>query len=253
DSGRFWFSRVRTAQLMRADPTKRVKRKQDLVRLPYTAWRSDTTDTWRSLTGKGGRRVSNQDVKVVFKGSEDEAEWKRAGSPDLAGDTKARSAEGTPQSIVSIDNPGFTWSNVAKLPTGKAELEAKLKGLYPRSQSKERGVSFAGYLWATGADLLTAPITPGTRSALFEVLADSASGLKSQAGVKDALGRTGVALETTGPDDAGRADRITYRLIFDDKTGAGLELSVIEEGVPLLQQTFQSTGYVDKLGDTPQR
>uniref|UniRef100_UPI00196673D2 hypothetical protein n=1 Tax=Nonomuraea lactucae TaxID=2249762 RepID=UPI00196673D2 len=25
DSGRFWFSRVRTAQLMRADPTKRVK------------------------------------------------------------------------------------------------------------------------------------------------------------------------------------------------------------------------------------
>ena len=58
----------------------------------------------------------------------------------------------------------------------------------------------------------------------------------------DALGRTGVALDTTGPDDAGEPGRITYRLIFDPKTGKGLELDVLEAGTsptPLLQQELR--------------
>lgn len=115
-------------------------------------------------------------------------------------------------------------------------------------------MSLAEYLAETATDLLVAPITPGTRAALFQVLADSASGLKSQAGVANAFGRTGVALDTTGPDDDGKPDAITYRLVFDDKTGDMLEFDVIgENSVPLLRQTYQSIGYVDKLGDTPQQ
>jgi hypothetical protein len=286
-SGRFWYSRVRTTELVRVTPdeyTATIKkmladqdtRKKQLkgrpdeleaatkefdrqiyklktTRLPYAASRSETTDTWRSLSGAAGRQVGDQDVKISFATPADEARWKRAGSPRLSDDA-VRTQEGPPIGIVSIDNPSLTWSNVSKLPTGKQELQTRLRSLYAKSPAKD-GKKLADYLWQTGADLLTAPITPGTRAALYQVLADSASGLKSQTGVTDALGRTGVSLDTTGPDDAGVPGRITYRLIFDDKTGKGLELDVLEAGTatPLLRQTFETTGYVDGVRDTPEQ
>ncbi|MEU8275457.1 hypothetical protein ACFYOK_26255 [Microbispora bryophytorum] len=284
-SGKFWYSRVRTTQLVQVAPDeyaakiKKLLAEQDAkkehlknkpdelnaamkefdkkvhelktTRLPYAASRSETTDTWRSLGGAAGRRVTGLDVKIAFATPADEAKWKQAGSPRLADDPSG-SRETLPTGVVSIDNPSLTWSNVAKLPTDKQGLKDRLLSLHAKSPVSGRK-QLADYLWQTGADLLTAPITPGTRAALYQVLADSASGLKSSAGVTDALGRTGVALDTTGPDDAGEAGRITYRLIFDDKTGKALELDVIEAGtaMPLLQQTFETTGYVDALGDTP--
>ncbi|MCG5220888.1 hypothetical protein [Streptosporangium sp. KLBMP 9127] len=285
-SGNVWYSRVRTAQLVRVAPgeyaaeIKKLHKEQEAkkeelkgkpdelnaamkefdkkiyqlktTRLPYAASLSETTDTWRSLNGTDGRRVPNQDVKVSFATPADEANWKRAGSPRLSDDASGRIEEDLPNSVVSIANPSLTWSNLSELPTDKQGLKTRLESLYAKSSAKD-DKKLADYMWQTGADLLTAPITPGTRAALYQVLADSASGLKSQTGVTDALGRTGVALDTTGPDDAGEPGRITYRLIFDPKTGKGLELDVLEAGTatPLLQQTFETTGYVDDLGDTP--
>jgi hypothetical protein len=287
DAGRFWYSRVHTSQLVRVAPkeymtkiraliaeqearTKELKGRPaelkaytkdwnkrvtelKMARLPYIATRAETTETWRSLKHGTGREVRDQDVRIAFATPEDEAKWKRAGSPALSGDDRPRTKEGAPEGIVSIDNPSLTWSNVSKLPTDKEGLKARLKSLY--AQSPDKGKGLAAYMSATGWDLLTAPITPGTRAALYQVLADTASGLTSHAGVADGLGRTGVSLETTGPDDYDRPGRITYRLIFDDRTAKVLELDVIEAGTstPLLRQTFETTGYVDKPGDLPQR
>ncbi|WP_113700909.1 hypothetical protein [Nonomuraea lactucae] len=288
DSGRFWYSRVRTGQRVRVVPgdyMAKIKglmaeyeaKKKELkgkpaelkaalkeidkrvlelktAKLPYIATKGDTTESWRSLKDADGRTVSNQDVKVEFATPEDEAKWKQAGSPRLFEDDKPRTKQGVPETIVSIGNDGLTWTNLSKLPTDKEQLKAKLKSLYDQSpQKKDKSQDFADYIWGTGADLLTAPITPGTRAALYHVLADPSLGLKSQAGVTDGQGRSGVALETTGPNDAGEPDKITYRLIFDDKTAKVLELDVIESGdsVPLLRQTFESAGYVDSLGDKP--
>jgi hypothetical protein len=296
-AGQVWYSRVRTTQLVQVDPDtyttalkmlldERTARREELkgkpaelkayekeftkkaaklksTQLSYEATKAETTETWRSLKGTASRVISNQDVKIAFTSPEDEAKWKRSGSPQLSGDDKPRTAEekGTPSSgadsgaerIVSIVNPSMTWSNLSKLPKDKEGLKAKLTALYAESPAKRDGDDFAGYLSSTAWDLLIAPIAPGTRSAMFQVLADSASGLRSQAGMTDGLGRTGVALDTLGPDDAGKPGRITYRLIFDERTGGVLELNVIEKGkpTPLLRQTFESPGYVDKLGDTP--
>ncbi|MFF5208245.1 hypothetical protein [Streptosporangium sp. NPDC000396] len=284
-SGKFWYSRVRTGQMVRVAPEeykakimplideleakeaelkgkpaelKAAKKELDEkiravkeARLPYTATRGDTTESWRSLKDATGRSMTNQDVKIEFATPEDEAKWKQAGSPRLSENDRPQTKEGAPETIVSIGNDSLTWSNVSKLPTDKEGLKAKLNDLYEKRSDKSG--SRALYMWGTGADLLAAPITPGTRAALYQVLADSTSGLKSQTGVADGMGRTGVALETTGPNDHDEPDKITYRLLFDDKTAKLLELDVIEEGnsTPLLRQTYEAMGYVDDLGAKP--
>lgn len=285
-SGKFWYSRVRTVQKVRTAPEEYMAKIRPLLdeleakeaelkdkpaelkaakkeidekilalktaTLPYTATRGYTDESWRSLKDATGRSVANQDVKIEFATPEDEAKWKQAGSPRLSDKDQPQTKEGAPETIVSIGNDSLTWSNVSKLPTDKEGLKAKLNDLYEK-RSGDRSGSRALYMWGTGADLLAAPITSGTRAALYQVLADSTSGLKSQTGVADGMGRTGVALDTTGPDDNDEADKITYRLIFDDKTAELLELDVIEAGssTPLLRQTYETMGYVDALGAKP--
>ncbi|MEV4893941.1 hypothetical protein AB0K48_31600 [Nonomuraea sp. NPDC055795] len=283
-SGKFWYSRVRTVQMVHVAPLeykaelkeldaelkakearfkdkpaeleaarKEFKDKVDALKtaeLPYTATRGDTAESWRSLKNATGRSVKNQDVKIEFATPEDRAKWQQAGSPRLSEDDRPKTKEGAPEGIVSIGNDSLTWSSIAELPTDKAALKAKLHSMYEQGDEQ---IPLALYMWQTGADLLSAPITSGTRAALYQVLADSTSQLTSQTGVADGKGRTGVALETTGPDETGAAGRITYRLIFDDKTAKLLELDVIEAGkaTPLLQQTYEAMGYVDDLTAKP--
>ncbi|WP_214325975.1 hypothetical protein [Nonomuraea sediminis] len=284
-SGKFWYSRVRTADMVDNVPDeylakvkalltewkakeaelkdkpaelKAAKNEFDetfralkMAKLPYTATRGDTAESWRSLKDATGRSVTNQDVKIEFATPEDEAKWKQAGSPRLSGNDQPKTKEGAPEGIISIDNPTLTWSNISKLPTDKEGLKAKLHGLY--ADRSDKSTPLALYMWQTGLDLLAAPITPGTRAALYQVLADSTSGLTSQTGVADGMNRTGVALETTGPNDAGEPGKITYRMIFDDKTAKLLEFDVIEAGAstPLLRETYEAMGYVDELGAKP--
>ncbi len=227
------------------------------AKLPYWVNFAETTETWRSLRGGKGREVSNQEPEVSFATPEDEAKWRRAGSPVIQenADKGPKTKEGDPGYLLSIGNPGLNWSSIRRLPEDKQGLKAKLLELYRVSDAKKQGESLARYLWSTGADLLVAPITPGTRAALYQVLADSASGLKSHSGVVDALGRTGISLETPGTkEDSERGGEVTNRLIFDADSGKILQVDIVEEGVPfpLLQQTFETTGYVDKLGEVPQ-
>ncbi|MFI6505137.1 hypothetical protein [Nonomuraea typhae] len=283
-SGTFWYSRVRTVQMVRTAPLEYMAKLKELdaelkaeetqlkdkpaeleaarrefndkvlalktAKLPYTATRADTAESWRSLKDATGRSVTNQDVKIEFATPEDRAQWQQAGSPRLSEDDRPKTKHGAPEGIVSIGNDSLTWSSIAKLPTDKAALKAKLHSLYEQS---DKQTPLALYMWQTGADLLTAPIAPGTRAALYRVLADSSSKLTSQTGVSDGKGRTGVALETTGPDENGTPGKITYRLIFDDKTAKLLELDVLEQGssTPLLRQTYEAMGYVNDLTAKP--
>ncbi|MEV5412035.1 hypothetical protein AB0K60_24740 [Thermopolyspora sp. NPDC052614] len=234
---------------------KLIELKQET--LPYSASFASTTETWRSLRDGKGREVDNQKPKVTFATPEDEAKWRQAGSPVLEerANEGPTTKEGKPNYILSIGNPSLTWSSIRSLPTDKKGLKAKLLDVYEESSAKEMGESLAQFYWSTSMDLLTAPITPGTRAALYQVLADSASGFKSHTGVVDALGRTGISLETPGTkQDSERGGPVTLRLIFDADSGKLLQSDILEEGVPfpLLQRTFELTGYVDKVGEIPQ-
>ncbi|MEV0388662.1 hypothetical protein [Nonomuraea sp. NPDC050643] len=213
------------------------------VELPYLAYATETRETWRTMRAGGtSRLVSDQDVEVTFDSPQDEADWKAAGSPELA-DKKPQTMDDSFERILSIDNPSLTLQNISKLPTGKDALKRRLDELWKRSPNSARA-NKAGYLWQTGVDLMTAPIKPGTRSALFQVLADQ-PGITSQGPAKDALGRTGVALS------ASTTDAITLRLIIDPRTAELLEYDVVEKDVPLLRVALADMGFTDELGERP--
>jgi hypothetical protein len=97
----------------------------------------------------------------------------------------------------------------------------------------------------TAQDLLAGPITPGTRAALYRVLAGQ-DGVRPDGAVTDPFGRRGVAVSMAGP--AGR-----IRLIIDPGTAAlpAYQSFVEDDGAAGLSRTYQATGRVGALGARP--
>ncbi|MEU4233578.1 CU044_5270 family protein [Nonomuraea sp. NPDC026600] len=276
-SGRYWYVRERTFQKVHVAPSeymtaikallaeqkrkeKELKDKPDELaaqredinqkivklktsELPYQAFTSDTQESWRAMKpGEASRFAAHQDVRVTFGSPQDEADWKAAGSPALA-EKRPATRDDSSERILSIDNPSLTIQNISQLPTGQDALKRRLDTLFKQSpNSAQTGMTV--YLWQTGVDLMTAPIKPGTRSALFKVLADQ-NGLTSQGQVTDAVGRTGVALSTTGDDG------VEFRMIINEETAELLQYEVVQKGQPLLRVALERMGWADRLGDLP--
>jgi hypothetical protein len=219
-------------------------RELKLRELPYLAYSADTREYWRAMKkGEAARTVSNQDVKVTFDSPEDEAAWKSAGSPELI-EGKPRTRVDDFERILSIDNPSLTLQNLSDLPTTKDALKRELDALWKRSPNTAKADK-SGYLWQTGVDLMTAPITPATRSALFKVLADQ-PGIMSQGQVTDTMGRAGAALSVS------TADAFTFRLIIDGETAELLQYEVWEKDKPLLKVTLEQMGWADTPKERPE-
>ncbi|NUW37052.1 hypothetical protein HTZ77_37465 [Nonomuraea sp. SMC257] len=219
--------------------------------VPYKAVAAYTVDSWQSVAQSGGNRsVTNQDVKITFATPEDEAKWKAAGSPVLRED-KPRTSDGGESRIVSIDNPTLTMAEVGKLPTEKDALERRLRELYAKSPARSgaNGRSFAEYMPQTALDLLVSPTTPGTRSALFKVLAEQ-PGITAQGRATDGLGRTGVALTSRFDSPEGEFE---FRLTFAEDTAGLLEYEVTKAGeeTPVTRVAFDRMALVNGLGDQP--
>ncbi|MEU6785128.1 hypothetical protein ABZ912_38570 [Nonomuraea angiospora] len=211
--------------------------------LPYAAFSADTRETWRPMkAGETGRSVSNQDVEVTFGSPQDEADWRAAGSPELA-EKKPKTYDDDTERILSIDNPSLNLRNLADLPTGEDALRRRLDDLWKRSPNSA-DIDKAGYLWQTAVDLMTAPLKPGTRSALFRVLADQPS-VTLEGRTSDALGRTGVALSTP------TARELTVRLVVDEQSAELLQYELAEKGKLVLRVALEDMGWSDELGKRP--
>ncbi|MEV6032982.1 CU044_5270 family protein [Nonomuraea sp. NPDC052116] len=214
-----------------------------VAELPYTAFSADTRETWRPMkAGETGRSVSNQDVEVTFGSPQDEADWRAAGSPELA-EKKPKTYDDATERILSIDNPSLNLRNLDDLPTGEDALRRRLDDLWKRSPNSA-DIGKAGYLWQTAVDLMTAPLKPGTRSALFRVLADQPS-VTLEGKTSDALGRTGVALSTP------TARELTVRLVVDEQSAELLQYELSEKGKLLLRVALEDMGWSDELGRRP--
>ncbi|MER6003400.1 hypothetical protein ABT120_32840 [Nonomuraea angiospora] len=214
-----------------------------VAELPYTAFTADTRETWRPMkAGETGRSVSNQDVEVTFGSPQDEADWRAAGSPELA-EKEPKTYDDATERVLSIDNPSLNLRNLADLPTGKDALRRRLDDLWKRSPNSA-DIGKAGYLWQTAVDLMTAPLQPGTRSALFRVLADQPS-VTLEGKTSDALGRTGVALSTP------TARELTVRLVVDEQSAELLQYELVEKGKLLLRVALEDMGWSDELGRRP--
>ncbi|MEV0613323.1 hypothetical protein AB0I81_08340 [Nonomuraea sp. NPDC050404] len=181
-------------------------------------------------------------MAVTFGSARDEAAWRAAGSPELTTDRPTESTEPGPERILSIDNPSLTLQNISELPTGKDALKRRLEELWRRSPNSA-GADRAGYLWQTAVDLMTAPIRPDTRAALYRVLADQ-PGIEAEGEATDALGRTGVALSSS-------AEGAVFRLIIDPETAELLEYDVMDKGVTQLRVALADMGFTDGLRERP--
>jgi hypothetical protein len=286
-SGSFWYTQTRTTSLIRSIPSvylakieavqkeltakkaaahgdaaavQRAQRESDekirQLKLhsdpPFSATSSETDETWRPRQAGGtNRNLTRPDSKVTFGSAQDEARWKAMGSPRLV-DRRQHMSEDHLDRVLSIANPTLTIRNVSTLPTDKAKLKNRLERLYKERSGARPTDTFDTYLWQTASDLFTAPITPGTRSALFRTLAEQ-RGLKATSQVRDAIGRRGVAVSLTAPGDESTRGNVEYRMIIDPKTVQLLQIEVKDQRpVALLAQTFERMGWVDRLGQQPQ-
>ncbi|SDK47314.1 hypothetical protein [Nonomuraea jiangxiensis] len=242
----------RTEEQLKGDPERLAAAQEEFRRkvaelnraeLPYRAFAANTRETWRPMrAGEVARTVRNQDVEVTFGSPQDEAAWRADGAPELA-DRERETQDDAVERAPWMDNPSLNLRNVADLPTGVEELRRRLDDLW-RQSPKVSGADRAGYLWQTGIDLMTAPLKPGTRAALFRVLADQPV-MKLEGRVSDPLGRTGVALS------APTQHKFRVRLVVDESTAELLQYELGSDDEVGLRVTLEDMGWTDSLGDRP--
>ncbi|MGW2152186.1 CU044_5270 family protein [Nonomuraea sp. NPDC001699] len=243
-AGRYWHVRARTTQ-----PVSHPQAKNP----PFSARLTNTQDTWYAARrGAPSRTVTRQDPKVTFASPEDEARWRRLGSPDLSGG-KPSSNDYAMQLRFLIGSHRYTLRQLLALPADKEKLASLLRRLFDEEEPGDwwPGMpTFTSYVWATAQDLLSGPISPGTRSSLYRVLAEQPA-IRSLGEVTDPLGRTGVALALTTPGSGEGAGE--SRLVVDVATARLLayELRPPGRSEPLIQTTYEETGWVDRLGERP--
>ncbi|MEU7829878.1 CU044_5270 family protein [Nonomuraea sp. NPDC049129] len=251
-SGPYWYTRQRTSQP--AHYYGKKLKKPQRQKIPFSATVASTQDSWyASEKGEPSRTVTGQDPKVAFASPADEAKWKQLGSPALAGE-KPSTNDYDMELHFQIGNHNFTVRQLLKLPTSKDRLESQLRRLFDEERASDwwpAKPEFTEYVWSAAQDLLAGPISPGTRSALYRLLAEQPA-IKSLGEVTDSLGRTGVALARAAAgngDSAGEA-----RLIVDDETAELLSYEFREQGQssPTLQVSYEDMGWAEALGERPQ-
>ncbi|GAA3673478.1 hypothetical protein GCM10022224_042150 [Nonomuraea antimicrobica] len=162
---------------------------------------------------EGEQRTERGDVSAKPLTPADEQVWKDSGSPKLC----------EPSDDCQIGrfyfSPVDQVKPVANLPTDPEALKAELLKHFPVSGKENK----EAWLWAVANWLLlNTESTPGTRAALYRMLADLPSARVTD-GVTDPDGRTGVALMYGGPNALGQ-------IVIDRDSGDLLALQ--DEQVP---------------------
>ncbi|GAA4570225.1 CU044_5270 family protein [Planotetraspora kaengkrachanensis] len=257
-TGRYWYTLERETSRVDRIVTKPGSGKSPKVKmLPFTASVSTSQESWLARSPKDrSRTITGIDFKTAFDSPADEAKWKEMGAPPLTlhtgGSTKPRVNNYDMALNFMIGQQQLSMAELAKLPTTKDGLEKELKRRYQADVNDPKYPlkgSFLQYVWSTAQDLLAGPVTPGTRAALYRVLADQ-PGLTVAGKVTDPFGRPGIAIEMTLK---GNSERESFRLIVDPDTGRLLAYQAAfgEGEKPLLTMAYKSMGWTDSLGARP--
>ncbi len=267
-TGRYWYTRQRRADLaiaaegvpsdgLQPPDGSRVPPQQPdhgrVARLLHV----HTEETWAAVgAGDPSRVISNQDAKLVFASPADEANWKRisaSGEPPWPADPQVRNVDG-PLTVRILDmHPPLTMEQVRTLPTGVAQLEVELRRLYrqrPLAEVNGTLPSFSVYLWDVASALLPAPVAPGSRAALYQVLAQQPDqDIRMVGRVTDPLGRQGVAF--AWPDPAPDDPHAQSRLIIDPGSGRLLAQVHVRGARDRLDgwTAYQAMGWTDRIGE----
>jgi hypothetical protein len=201
-TGTYWY--VKERDFEPAAPQESHKKFSRPTQAPYRAFFAATQETWFGQTST--RTTVNEDLAFNFASPADKARWQAAGSPKLS----SPAGFGYRGPVTSDYNfGGYSYSigalqvsmvKAKALPTAAAGLGALLRHQWDKLSAAQRAATvgfpkptYAQYLYQVATGLLTGPVTPGTRAAVYELLADQ-PGLSFTPHVTDPLGRVGAAI-----------------------------------------------------------
>ncbi|MGI5168234.1 CU044_5270 family protein [Spirillospora sp. CA-253888] len=237
-SGTYWYVRTRTVDLWGTEnydePPVIDKR---LLTSPFqNVWIAHSQDSWDGVNGRG-RNVLYLDPKPTFADPAEEKRWRGMGSPSLLPEPTTTEYRDMAWNISLGGGTDIPWTKVSGLPGDPVELEKLLK-------KAAGGEDVRRSIFNVVQELLTEPIPPKTRAALFEVLARQ-PGIRATPGVKDLLGRPGTALSYN--DDVRRQiviDPATTRLLSTETMNAKAARG--EE--PRSGIAYEHMGWTDRMG-----
>ena len=262
--GTCWYSRTRMWQNVpiRTRSPKPVRVPTDVNKFraqAVGALTASSAEQWAcTLPGETGMRFrghSPLDIQFSFPTKKDEAAWRAAGSLPLmvnGGTTKSKPSTITYNEGSHLVNPDIgsheiEWKIIPKLPATKSGLENLLRKMW--QEDRKGGVNgyrapadFGEYVFVSAWDLFMAPTTPGTRAALYRILADFPS-VHVTGQIKDREGRSGTAITAQG-----------VRLVVDPATAQLLDFEQLPSGGAKESAeylAFERQGWVNKIGTIP--
>jgi hypothetical protein len=197
-TGTYWYTKERSVQ-----PTVAMtrNRKYFLPGITYTA----TEESWSGQVRS--RSIVDENLRFSFASAADRARWQALGEPPLMTADGTNTKPSTSNYHMTFRyGPGYrlTLAGIERLPATAAGLGTTLRRMWNSIAEKDRaGVvgfphpTFGQYLVQWADTLLTGPATPGTRAAMYQLLARQ-PGIRIIPSVTDPLGRTGVAVADGG-------------------------------------------------------
>lgn len=273
-TGNFWYTRDRTT-LWTSEYHTGTKAKGSagtkVIHLSSPGSFAATEESWIG-GGSHSRTIIGIDARVTLSPA-DETTWKALGSASLEPGLPLIPTVNTYNMPMhfQVGNKQVTMAELAGLPTNADQLEADLQRRYnadladPRQQAELKAIhgqpaSFAEFVWGAAQDLLAGPITPGTRAALYRLLAKQPQ-VTLVGNVTDSLGRHGVALALSGGPKGfvpgvGPAP-VQERLIIDPHSAQLLAhetyaLDANGHAEKLAQSVaYQAMGWTDRIDERP--
>jgi hypothetical protein len=259
-SGTYWYIRTRDYTTTVAKPkepaippgsTPAKKKILPRQRDDFGARLAYSEDSWMGRDRT--RTITNEDATVTFATPAGEAAWKAAGSPTLM------TAYGTSRQPVTSDyhmsfhwgvgSAQFTWDDLRHLRTA-GQLDAALRRMWDREPDKSGQfgtTSYSEYVFEWTAQLLTAPVQPAIRGAIYQLLA-AQPGIINIGTVMVPDGRSGTGLAVSGGAgdfliiDPGTAQAIAWGTgsLHQGETITPASVSSLEE--------YQTMGWTSRLG-----
>ena len=213
----------------------------------YHVYENSESTMWTPYAPGGEQVSSSRRLGFTFPTPEDEAAWKRAGSPSrvsvAAPKPVKKGAPGTASYEIDrepgkartersrlVDGDKVFWlgKNVTMrelqgLPGDPKRLKAWLLASYKGHSTESSSTPMASDAWlyqVTTGLIADMPVTPKVRGAAFRMLAELDS-VRVVENVKDFEGRSGTAV--TREEKAGGGGVLRARLLFDRSTGRALQ------------------------------
>jgi hypothetical protein len=213
---------------------------------------ASTEESW---TGQArSRTIVNEDLVFTFASASDKARWEAAGKPPLSTEagsgTEPVTSNYTMTSHWGVGRALLSLAQVQRLPTTANALDKALRKLWSEEPDKAGAVglpdpTFGQYLVQWAASLLPGPARPGTKAAIYQLLAGQ-PGLSLVKGVIDPAGRAGIAVGDGGGD---------YLVI---QQGTGTLLAYVAQPVRANSvikgdgaEVYETTGWTNQLGVAP--